>query len=644
MSGRGGGRGAYYRSKYGGGGRGGPRPPADQSGGTPRYTGHIRKAEDDAPGWSPGPRRGSPAQLASELERIDGKGYGAYHDIAGGWDFPGFTLWVDRVQGDPYASPSRCRVVVPAGTAGLPSHLLRPRPRRLACADFLARRFGEAVAAAGGDVRAAAVGWAGAKGGEMGVDVPGQYVLERTAVQVGHEGHVEARFTVALPAAGRSVLGRWARSVLTEALPRYVNAALRHASLDAAALAAHADAAEDAAAARAALPALGLVAFVADGAVLPRADGASQAPMPAAWAVLSRAPESQAVVLTLPHAGRVRGLGIRRGVTLIVGGGFHGKSTLLQALEGGVYDRIPGDGRELVVTDPRAVKIRAEDGRRVCGVDISPFIGHLPRGRGTRAFLSADASGSTSQAANIQEAVEAGATALLIDEDTSATNFMIRDARMRALVSRGKEPITPFVEHVRRLAACGVSTVMVIGGSGDYFGVADTVLCMEEYEVRDVTEQAKRIATEFAAAEGGAGREEGRPPREWSAPPPRRLAGLAAAASGAPRLKLKTRAKGSLTLDDEEVDLSAVEQLVEISQTRAVGESLRWAARMLPQGPALTLPQMLDRLDAEMDQEGLDAITHSGEPAGDLARPRRFEIAAAINRWRSAHLEQCTGS
>ncbi|RMZ54890.1 hypothetical protein APUTEX25_000407, partial [Auxenochlorella protothecoides] len=386
--------------------------------GTPRYTGHIRKAEDDAPGWSPGPRRGSPAQLASELERIDGKGYGAYHDIAGGWDFPGFTLWVDRVQGDPYASPSRCR----------------------------------------------------------------------------------------------------------------------------------------------------------------------------------------AVVLTLPHAGRVRGLGIRRGVTLIVGGGFHGKSTLLQALEGGVYDRIPGDGRELVVTDPRAVKIRAEDGRRVCGVDISPFIGHLPRGRGTRAFLSADASGSTSQAANIQEAVEAGATALLIDEDTSATNFMIRDARMRALVSRGKEPITPFVEHVRRLAACGVSTVMVIGGSGDYFGVADTVLCMEEYEVRDVTEQAKRIATEFAAAEGGAGREEGRPPRD------------------------------------------AVEQLVEISQTRAVGESLRWAARMLPQGPALTLPQMLDRLDAEMDQEGLDAITHSGEPAGDLARPRRFEIAAAINRWRSAHLEQCTGS
>ena len=187
-----------------------------------------------------------------------------------------------------------------------------------------------------------------------------------------------------------------------------------------------------------------------------------------------------------------------RVLTLIVGGGYHGKSTLLQAIERGVYNHIYGDGREWVVTDPTAVKIRAEDGRRIENVDISSFIHNPPLNKNTEEFSTENASGSTSQAANIVEAVEAGTQLILFDEDTSATNFMIRDERMQRLVSNEKEPITPFIDRVRELYEDhNISTIMVMGGSGDYFEVADTVIMMDNYLPEDVTMDAKKIKEEL---------------------------------------------------------------------------------------------------------------------------------------------------
>jgi predicted ABC-class ATPase len=302
-----------------------------------------------------------------------------------------------------------------------------------------------------------------------------------------------------LPARGRSVLGQWASSILLQNLPRYVQSGLLYAQLDRRALQAHVECVEDTQALREQLPGLGLVAFVGDGSILPRKSGASDEPMPAHQAVPFRAPDSLAVTLQLPNRGAVRGLGIRRGVTLICGGGFHGKTTLLKAIEAGVYNKVPRDGRELIATDPTAVKIRAEDGRRVEAVNISPFIANLPFGKDTTNFATPDASGSTSQAANIQEALEVGARTLLVDEDTSATNFMIRDARMQELVSGAREPITPFIVKLPALAAQrGVSCVLVIGGSGQYFDVADTVICMDEYLPADVTAQAQAISRRHA--------------------------------------------------------------------------------------------------------------------------------------------------
>lgn len=181
-----------------------------------------------------------------------------------------------------------------------------------------------------------------------------------------------------------------------------------------------------------------------------------------------------------------------------MGGGYHGKSTLLSALERGVYNHIAGDGREYVITDPTAVKLRSEDGRLIREVDISLFINDLPNKKDTHRFSTPDASGSTSQAAGIVESMEAGSQVFLLDEDTSATNFMVRDSFMQSVIHREKEPITPFLERARDLyEKCGISTVLVAGSSGAFFHIADTVIQMDAYRPVDITEKVKGMLEEY---------------------------------------------------------------------------------------------------------------------------------------------------
>jgi predicted ABC-class ATPase len=438
---------------------------------------------------------------------------------------------------------------------------------------------------------------------------------------------VEARLTVGLPARGRRIAGRAAATMLTGALPE-VAAALQASALDAGAVWRHVAAVEDAAHLRRQLPGLDLVAFLADGAVLPRRSGVDQRPLPADAAIPLQAPASLRVAVDLPHAGRIEGLGIPRGVTLIVGGGYHGKSTLLRAIERGVYDHVPGDGRELVVTDPAAVKIRAEDGRRVEAVDISPFIGELPGGRATTAFRSDDASGSTSQAAAIVEALEAGATALLMDEDTSATNILIRDARMQALVAPEHEPITPFVDRVRQLfAARGVSTVLVLGGSGDYLDVADTVIAMREFVPHEVTATARQVAADHPT------RRRDEAPEPPAAPAPR-YPEASSLDPGRGRHAVKVTARGvrALQFGRQEIDLGALEQLVHPGQTRAIGAALV-LVRDLCARDGLSVSAALAAVADRLEAGGLDVLAHR-EPPGDLARFRPLELAGALNRLR----------
>lgn len=561
--------------------------------------------------------------LRRELARIDGRGYPAYKGIVGSYGFPGFELRVDHVQGDPFAEPSRLRVVISPERMGLPEWSHTPATRRRATTDWLTRRFADAV----GQVCVGPRRGSG-KSGLVAVDRLGQEVLERTACVVAG-GRVEVRFTAGLPAGGRRVRGRDASEMLLEEVPAVVERALLLDDVGREGLRRHVEVVEDQVALRDALAERGLIAFMGDGAVLPRESGVSDRPLRIGGVVPFGAPEGLAVEIETPHRGRVRGLGVPPGVTLVVGGGYHGKSTLLRALAHSVYDHIPGDGRELVVTDAAAVKIRAEDGRRVERVDISPFITDLPNGEDTRFFCTGAASGSTSQAANIIEALELGARVLLIDEDTSATNFMIRDRRMQALVHREGEPIRPFIDRARPLFRdMDVSTVLVIGGSGDYLDVADTVIRMDHYEPYDVTEAARRVAREIPTGRLSEA--------DTSFPPP--PARVPVPKSVDPRRgdRVKVRARGTneIGFGQEEIELNAVEQIVSPSQTRAIGAFLRHARGRWLDG-RLSLREALEAAANELSERGLDVLSPFDTPVGDLALPRTFEVGAALNRLRS---------
>jgi predicted ABC-class ATPase len=557
--------------------------------------------------------------LRQLLLQLDNRGYKAYKAIQGSYEFPDFTLIIDRVQGDPFATPSQVRVQLPQSVAGFPRNLYQSHSREIALRDYLTRQFDHAA-------RDISSRRGTGNSGLIAIAHVGQSVLERTSAFVTDE-LVEVRFVVGLPARGRSIAGRQAAEMLCDDIPDIVDKALKYRQLDATAIEHHVETVEDADWLRQQLLEHGLVAFIPDGAILPRRTGVDDQPL-SAEAVAFQSPETLRVEFTCPNRGLITGMGIPVGVTLIVGGGYHGKSTLLRAIELGVYNHIPNDGRELVVTNPAAVKIRAEDGRSIASVDISPFINQLPQGRSTSQFSTTNASGSTSQAANIMEALEAGAKLLLVDEDTAATNFMIRDRRMQQLIAKDKEPITPFIDKVRQLYTdYAVSTILVMGGSGDYFDVADTVIAMENFQPHDVTEKAKAIAlanrTE-RTPEGGKrfGEITPRIPLAESIDPSR----------GHREVKLKVRDVDEVVFGTEEIDLGAVEQIVERGQLRAIAEAIVYAKRQYI-NERYTLPEILARVMTDIESQGLDIL--SNLPEGDLVLFRRFELAAVLNRLRT---------
>ncbi len=577
-------------------------------------------------------RGGGEQELRARLRRMDGRSFGAYKSLRGAYEVQHATLFVDHVQGDPFAAPSRLRLRATRAATGWPAALTGNRVRRVAFADFLARRAAAVLRRRTG-LRARTRG--SGKSGLVRVDAGQQAVLERNAAHIG-DGFIELRLAVGLPAAGRRILADEAQALLTDELPQLAKAVLyaRDETIQQATL--HANCAENHAHLQRALAERGLVAFIPDGAVLPRESGASERVMPQG-ARAFESPPSLRVRFEVPHAQdgvrEVSGMGVPEGVTLIVGGGYHGKSTLLRALERAVHPHIPGDGREGVATLAAAVKVRAEEGRRVTSCDISGFISALPNGRDTHAFHSDDASGSTSQAAGIVEAIEVGAKLLLLDEDTSAGNFMLRDARMQALVAHEHEPITPFVDRVRELYEnLGVSTILVMGGTGDYFEAADTVIEMRNYQAQDVTARAKRIASEMESRR----RRWVRAPLERGLKPRVPKAASLDPARGRRRVGIEARNCAELRFGESAIALHGVEQLIEPSQVRAIGFALAEARRFM--GPDRSLPEVLDALDAWLDEAGLDAL----DTRADLARPRRFEIAAALSRLRTLQVESAT--
>ncbi len=560
-------------------------------------------------------------ELRNKLRSIDHKGYPAYKDLKGQYNFGDYVLSIDHVQGDPFASPSRLSVRVEKAKAGFPAAYYDTKAKRITLQDHLTRLFGRQVA--GGSFQAKGSG----KSGLLSVSRCGQQVLERTAMRV-KDGDLVLRFEAGFPANGRTINARELEKMLFDILPDCVRRSLYYGKIDKEKLRQAICLCEDQQYIRQCLTERKLCAFIADGSVLPRESGVSERPMKNG--VPFRSPESLRITLDLPNKGAVSGMGIPQGITLFVGGGYHGKSTILQALQNGVYDHIAGDGRELVITDASAFKLRAEDGRSVTGVDISPFIKNLPNRKDTVHFSTEDASGSTSQAANLMEALESGSSLILIDEDTSATNFMVRDRLMAQVITPGEEPITPFISRVRGMYEdLGVSSVIVAGSSGVFFHMADTIIQMKEYVPIDITQKAK----EAAAACEDMGAEDADDARKFPPFNRKRCPGPDMALRKEDRIKMKAMGTSEISICKENVELRYLEQLKDQEQSMALAYLLKYAQLKMMDGRK-DLRQIGDLLEEQLDGSGLESLFERGDVSSQLARPRKQEILACINRYR----------
>lgn len=565
-------------------------------------------------------------ELRRQLKSIDRKSYPAYKSLTGNVRFSSYILSIDHVQGDPFASPSHLTAHIDLKATGFPQAYLSQRHRRTALADYLLRKFSKELSAYAFSAKGSG------KSGFLGVSRCGQEVLERTACEITDSG-IEIRFFVGFPAAGRTILAGELEKILFQILPPCIEKIFFYRSLPAREVKEVIALAEDQFFLRREIKKRGLVAFIADGSVLPRESGVSDKPMKDGIAFVS--PESLAVTLMLPNRGETRGMGIPKGITLIAGGGYHGKSTVLKALERGVYNHIAGDGREYVVTDDSAVKLRAEDGRKITNADISMFIHDLPNRKDTHRFTTSDASGSTSQAANIVEAMEAGSNLFLIDEDTSATNFMIRDDLMQKVIARDKEPITPFLERARDLyEQAGISSILVVGSSGAYFYLTDRIIQMDQYHPVDITERVRTIcntaespslyAPDFHLPDTDRG-------FSFLQGSPRPSSQGGRKGGKHEHAKIKLLGSTAFSLDKSQLDLRYLEQIVDSEQTAALAHLLRFAMENY-KGSKITCSELIQQLAGRLEREGLSFVSGSSYTASGLAMPRVQEIYACFFR------------
>lgn len=573
-------------------------------------------------------------ELRQQLRSINRKSYPAYKGLKGLYHFGNYILSIDHVQGDPFASPSHVSIQISHRDAGFPVEYYKDTLTGTTLCDYLTRQFEKQVSQY--SFRAKGSG----KSGLLTVSHCGQEILSRTACEITEKG-ITARFFVGFPANGRTINATELEKIFFDFLPVCIQKSFFYSSLNAKELQNYIELAEDQEFIRQTLPAKNLCAFIADGSILPRESGISSRPMKASIPFTS--PDSLRISINLPHKGKITGMGIPKGITLIVGGGYHGKSTLLNALELGVYNHIPGDGREYVITDATAVKLRSEDGRFIKDVDISMFINDLPNKKDTHCFSTLDASGSTSQAAGIVESMEAGSHLFLLDEDTSATNFMVRDTFMQQVIQREKEPITPFLERAEDLyKKAGISTILVAGSSGAFFHIADTIIQMDNYVPKDITASVKKLCSQYPLPAVSV--------TDFQLPHSHRIMSRPAESSkhlrhnsrgnhsdsgAAKPERLKTRISGTdgFSLGRQEIDLRYTEQLIDAEQTAALGLLLKYAVEHLADGRR-TLPEIVQFLWKNLSLHGLSFFTENQKISCGYATPRIQEIYACLNRYR----------
>ena len=563
----------------------------------------------------------APQELLNQITSLDGKGYKTYKNLQGkSFSFGLFQLTFEHVQGDPFAAPSRLSIKIGLKTAGFSKTHYENPLRKLALEDHLLREVDRHVQKCRGKIKGSG------RSGEVAVQSPGQKIIRRSGMHIKDDSMTLTLFA-GLPGDGRRVLAEECTRLFSEILPPVWEESLLAKSLDMNQVQRALDTLEDYSALSQLLAQNHWASFVADGSLLPRASGVSDLPLKKGGVIFS-APEELSAEVHLPHSGKVRGMPIPLGITLIVGGGFHGKSTLLKAMQDAVYPHVAGDGREYIATQPTAVKIRAEDGRSVQPINVSGFMDNLPLIASTKNFSTVSASGSTSQAVNILEAIEAGSSLLLMDEDTCATNFMIRDARMQALIASNQEPITPLVDRIGELHKdLGVSTLLVMGGSGDYFDSADQVIAMESFQPKLVTAKAKQIVQENPGSRK----------TETSQPLPKvpmRTRNLSTLdfSRGKKTCVIQTQKLTALILGRTEIDVRYVEHLVEMGQLELCGWILKQLKDRQGKDPNVSNNEAIKNILEAIETGELESVTPFNN--GLLALPRLQDVMAVLNRLR----------
>ena len=561
--------------------------------------------------------------LKNKLESIHRKSYPAYKSLRGSYTFGDFVLSIDHVQGDPFAAPSSLHVELPLKKAGFPEKYLEKRHTKTALEDLILRSFSKAL-----DQYSFKAKGSG-KSGLISTSRPGPEIMRRTAVEFNNIALL-VRFEVGFPANGRTINAQELEKILLEFLPQIVKTCLFYQSWEKAKIQACYELAENQQRIREVLEERKLVAFCANGSILPRKSGVSSQPLKDA--IEFQSPESMEISIDLPFGNSIRGMGIPEGVTLIIGGGYHGKSTLLQALEQGVYNHVKGDGREYVITRADALKLRAEDGRAVSHLDLSLFIHDLPNGKDTHCFSTEDASGSTSQAAGVLEGMEAETSCFLIDEDTSATNFLVRDAFMQRVVSGDQEPITPFIARVRDLyEKVGISTILVAGSSGAFFHVADTIIQMDAYRPKDVKMSVEALLPEYPPADLCSNAEPFTLPTEKRMFVMERKIKRHGRGEREERIKTKVMGTDGFSIEHNIVDLRCVEQLIDTEQTAALAAILK---HIVKKGSiCMEMQELVAEINTLLKKKGIAAFVEGALSCG-YAYPRKEEIYLMLNRFR----------
>lgn len=585
-------------------------------------------------------------ELKEELNRIHRKPYPAYKGLKGDYRFDNYVLTIDHVQGDPFAAPSRLHISLTGKESGIPKEYVKNEDRRIALADLCLRRFGDEIRHFSFQAKGSG------KSGMIGVTTCGQQVLKRSSCVMGADGSVRIRFEVGFPANGRTINSAELSKIFFEFLPKIVEKSLVFRNMNERQVRETLELYEDQSALYALCRENHWAAFVADGSILPRKSGVSDKPMKEAKVFY--APESMRETIKLPHKGDITGMAIKEGITLIVGGGYHGKSTLLNGLETGIYHHIKGDGREYIASNETSFKVRAEDGRAISGTDISMFIRDLPNKKDTESFWTEDASGSTSQAANVAEAIRSGVELLLIDEDTSATNFMMRDDLMSKVIAKEKEPITPFLMRARELyEKNGISTILVAGSSGAYFSIADQVIQMDCYEALDITEKVRKICalegiTKITGKEDDLAAENSlfvkedlkkkgkeRNQQAGMELSQERFLGIKPLERKKGQLKTKQYSKESFSVGKETLELRGLEQLMDYEQTTTASYLLKYMLEQMERDKKkVSLEQQIEKTWNLYEEKGMEAICGTEHLPTSFAALRKQDFYGCVNRYR----------